>query len=132
MGKIKVAIAGVGNCASSLIQGVYYYQKITENDSLVPGLMHNVFAGYKVSDIEFVAAFDVDKRKVGKDLSEAIEGQEIAVSIDNGNIGKNLKENEVLYTYISLRDLIKLEQIKDYLDKDVYPVLEEIKKILRS
>ncbi|MCX8158451.1 MAG: inositol-3-phosphate synthase [Candidatus Diapherotrites archaeon] len=72
MSKIKVAIAGVGNCASSLVQGVFYYKHITERDSLVPGLMHNVFGGYKISDIKFVAAFDVDKRKVGKDLSEAI------------------------------------------------------------
>ncbi len=68
----------------------------------------------------------------GKDIEEAIEGQEVAISIDNGNIGKNLKENEVLYTYISLKDLVKLEQIKEHLDKEVYPVLEEIKKIIRS
>lgn len=73
MGKeIRVAIAGVGNCASSLVQGVYYYQNIDSNHELVPGLMHNVFGGYKISDIKFVAAFDVDKRKIGKDLSEAI------------------------------------------------------------
>lgn len=71
-GKIKVAIAGIGNCASSLIQGVEYYKDVTANDKLVPGLMHNVLGGYKVSDIEFVAAFDVDKRKVGKPLNQAI------------------------------------------------------------
>jgi myo-inositol-1-phosphate synthase len=70
--EIRVAISGVGNCASSLIQGVYYYNKISESDELVPGLMHNVFAGYKIKDIKFVAAFDIDKRKVGKDLSQAI------------------------------------------------------------
>jgi myo-inositol-1-phosphate synthase len=69
---IKIAIAGVGNCASSLIQGLYYYKKITNNDELVPGLMHNVLGKYKISDIKPVAAFDVDKRKTGKDLSEAI------------------------------------------------------------
>jgi myo-inositol-1-phosphate synthase len=72
MGKIKVAIAGIGNCASSLIQGVEYYKDVTANDELVPGLMHNVLGGYKISDIEFVAAFDVDKRKVGKPLNKAI------------------------------------------------------------
>ncbi|HDN82983.1 MAG TPA: inositol-3-phosphate synthase [Candidatus Altiarchaeales archaeon] len=72
MAKIRVAIAGVGNCASALIQGCYYYQDVDENSDHVPGLMHNVLGGYKISDIEFVAAFDVDKRKVGKDLSEAI------------------------------------------------------------
>lgn len=71
-GKIKVAIAGIGNCASSLIQGVEFYKDVTSNDELVPGLMHNVFGGYKINDIEFVAAFDVDKRKVGKPLNKAI------------------------------------------------------------
>lgn len=72
MGKIKVAIAGVGNCASSLIQGVEFYKGVSAGDKLVPGLMHNVLGGYKISDIEFVAAFDVDKRKVGKPLNKAI------------------------------------------------------------
>ena len=71
MGKINVAVIGVGNCASSFIQGVYYYRKAKENE-FVPGLMHVNLGGYHVSDIEFVAAFDIDKNKVGKDLSEAI------------------------------------------------------------
>lgn len=70
--EIRVAISGVGNCASSLVQGVHYYNKVSDSDEPVPGLMHNVFSGYKISDIKFVAAFDVDKRKVGKDLSKAI------------------------------------------------------------
>ena len=72
VGKIKVAIAGVGNCASSLIQGVEYYKGVKAGDELVPGLMHNVFGGYSVGDVDFVAAFDVDKRKVGKPLNQAI------------------------------------------------------------
>ncbi len=72
MGEIKIAIAGVGNCCSSLIQGLFYYKNVDENSDLVPGLMHNVLGGYKISDIKVVAAFDIDKRKVGKDLSEAI------------------------------------------------------------
>jgi myo-inositol-1-phosphate synthase len=72
MGDIKVAIIGVGNCASSLIQGVEYYKNVGEKDALVPGLMHNVMAGYKIRDIKFVAAFDVNSNKVGKDLSEAV------------------------------------------------------------
>ena len=71
-GKIKVAIIGIGNCASSLVQGVEYYKDVGGTDESIPGLMHNVIGGYKLSDIEFVAAFDVDKRKVGTDLSEAI------------------------------------------------------------
>ncbi len=71
LSKVKVAIAGVGNCASALVQGVYYYRNVDEN-SFVPGLLHVKFGPYHVSDIEFVAAFDVDERKIGKDLSEAI------------------------------------------------------------
>ena len=71
MGKINVAIIGVGNCASSLIQGVYYYKKAKETE-FVPGLMHVNLGGYHISDINFVAAFDIDKNKVGKDLARAI------------------------------------------------------------
>ena len=70
-GKIRVAIVGVGNCASSLVQGRYYYENAKETD-FVPGLMHVSLGGYHVRDIEFVAAFDINKTKVGKDLSEAI------------------------------------------------------------
>lgn len=72
--KIKIAIVGIGNCASSLIQGLTYYKDIKDNEKVV-GLMHTVLGGYKVSDIEVVAAFDVNKTKVGKDLSEAILAQ---------------------------------------------------------
>jgi myo-inositol-1-phosphate synthase len=71
MSKIRVAIVGVGNCASSLIQGVEYYKNAREGD-FVPGVMHVNLGGYHIRDIEFVAAFDIDKNKVGKDLSEAI------------------------------------------------------------
>jgi len=69
--KVRVAIIGVGNCASSLVQGVYYYKNASEDD-LVPGLMHVNLGGYHIRDIEFTAAFDVVDTKVGKDLSEAI------------------------------------------------------------
>jgi myo-inositol-1-phosphate synthase len=69
--KIRVAIAGVGNCASSLIQGVHYYAEASPEEK-VPGLMHVDLGGYHVRDLEFVAAFDVDAAKVGKDLGEAI------------------------------------------------------------
>jgi myo-inositol-1-phosphate synthase len=69
--KIRAAIIGVGNCASSLIQGVEYYRNAPD-DAFIPGLMHVNLGGYHVSDIEFVAAFDIDSTKVGKDLSEAI------------------------------------------------------------
>ncbi len=69
--KVRVAIVGVGNCASSLVQGVHYYRN-AQDDEFVPGLMHVNLGGYHISDIEFTAAFDVAKSKVGKDLSEAI------------------------------------------------------------
>ncbi|MFC2043968.1 inositol-3-phosphate synthase [Chloroflexota bacterium] len=71
MDKINVAIIGVGNCASSLVQGVHYYREAKESE-FVPGIMHVNLGGYLVSDINFVAAFDIDKNKVGKDLAEAI------------------------------------------------------------
>jgi len=71
LGKINVAIVGVGNCASSLVQGVHYYRNAKSNES-VPGLMHVNLGGYHISDINFVAAFDIDRNKVGKDLAEAI------------------------------------------------------------
>jgi len=71
MSKIRVAIIGVGNCASSLVQGVEYYKNTKESD-FIPGVMHVSLGGYYIRDIEFVTAFDIDKNKVGKDLSEAI------------------------------------------------------------
>ena len=105
-GKIRVAIVGVGNCASSLVQGRYYYENAKAGD-FVPGLMHVDLGGYHVRDIEFVAAFDIDAEKVGKDLSEAMwSGQnntikfadvgEVGVKVERGmthdGLGKYLKE----------------------------------------
>jgi myo-inositol-1-phosphate synthase len=74
-GPIRVAIVGVGNCAASLVQGVHYYRDASA-DTKVPGLMHVQFGPYHVRDIQFVAAFDVDAKKVGTDLSQAIEASE--------------------------------------------------------
>ena len=71
MSEIRVAIVGVGNCASSLVQGITYYQDAEAGDT-IPGIMHVVFGDYHVRDVKFVAAFDVDAHKVGKDLSAAI------------------------------------------------------------
>jgi myo-inositol-1-phosphate synthase len=70
-GKVRVAVVGVGNCASSFVQGIQYYQNAKAGES-VPGLMHVDLGGYHISDIEFSAAFDIDADKVGKDLSQAI------------------------------------------------------------
>jgi myo-inositol-1-phosphate synthase len=75
MGSVRIAIAGVGNCAASLVQGVHYYADAPPG-TRVPGLMHVMFGEYHVSDIEFVAAFDVDAKKVGQDLSAAIVASE--------------------------------------------------------
>jgi myo-inositol-1-phosphate synthase len=75
MSSVRVAIVGVGNCAASLVQGVHYYRD-ADPTSTVPGLMHVQFGPYHVSDIEFVAAFDVDAKKVGFDLADAIKASE--------------------------------------------------------
>src|SRR5213083_1722955 len=105
-GVIRVAIVGVGNCASSLVQGRYYYEN-AKADDFVPGLMHVELGGYHVRDIEFVAAFDIDKNKVGKDLSEAIytkpnntfvfqQVPKLSVTVDRGmthdGLGKYLSQ----------------------------------------
>ena len=74
-GDIRVAIVGVGNCANSLVQGVTYY-KDAALDQEIPGLMHAVVGGYHINSIKFVAAFDVDAKKVGLDLADAIWASE--------------------------------------------------------
>jgi myo-inositol-1-phosphate synthase len=105
--KVRVAIVGVGNCASSFVQGVHYYRDANPAER-VPGLMHVDLGGYHVRDIEFSAAFDIDSEKVGKDLSEAIfagqnntlnfvgELPKLRVNVDRGmthdGLGKYLKE----------------------------------------
>lgn len=70
MSKVRIAIVGVGNCASALVQGIHYYRDKNEDDAV--GLMHWNLGGYRPFDIEFATAFDIDKRKVGQDLSEAV------------------------------------------------------------
>ncbi|MEM4576463.1 MAG: inositol-3-phosphate synthase [Candidatus Nezhaarchaeales archaeon] len=71
MGKVRVALIGVGNCASAVVQGVFYY-RCADDDVNIPGLLHPKLGGYHISDVEFVTAFDVSKEKIGRDLSEAI------------------------------------------------------------
>ncbi len=94
---IKVAIIGVGNCASALIQGTYYYRD-AKDDEFVPGLLHVNMGGYRVKDIEFVAAFDVDSRKVGKDLSQAIfsEPNNTRKFADVPSLGVEVKRGPVM------------------------------------
>ena len=97
MSTIRVAIAGVGNCASSLVQGVSYYEGADPSDT-VPGLMHVVLGGYHVSDLEFVAAFDVDAAKVGADLGKAIfAGQNNTIRFASvGDLGVTVQRGPTL------------------------------------
>jgi myo-inositol-1-phosphate synthase len=95
--KIRVAIAGVGNCASSLIQGIEYYRNADPADT-VPGLMHVTLGGYHVADVEFVAAFDVDAAKVGLDLGKAIfSGQNNTIRFASvGELGVTVQRGPTL------------------------------------
>jgi len=134
MTAIRVAIVGVGNCASSLVQGVQYY-KDAEVGSKVPGLMHVQFGPYHVRDVEFVAAFDVDAKKVGFDLSEAINASEnntikiadvaptgviVQRGVTNDGLGKYYKETieesdaEPVDVVQTLKDL-KVDVLVSYL-----------------
>jgi len=95
--KIRVAIAGVGNCASSLVQGIEYYRDADPGDT-VPGLMHVSLGGYHVRDVEFVAAFDVDAAKVGLDLGKAIfSGQNNTIRFATvGDLGVTVQRGPTL------------------------------------
>jgi myo-inositol-1-phosphate synthase len=97
MGKLRLAIAGVGNCASSLVQGIEYYRNANRADN-VPGLMHVDLGGYHVGDIEIVAAFDVDASKVGEDVGKAIwAGQNNTVKFANvGDLGVHVMRGPTL------------------------------------
>ena len=87
MGKIRVAIAGIGNCASSLIQGVEYYKSLGKSGAgCPPGLMHYDLGGYRPGDIEFVAAFDIDRRKVDRPLREAMFASPNCTKVFNHNL----------------------------------------------
>ncbi len=110
--RIKIAIVGVGNCASSLVQGLTYY-KNTKNDAKVVGLMHTVLGGYAISDIEVVAAFDVNKTKVGKDLAEAIYAKPnntvaFAKVKKTGVLVKNAPEYDGIGEY--LKDVVEISR----------------------
>jgi len=118
--EIKIAIVGLGNCASSLIQGLFYYKNVKDEKELVPGLMHNVLGGYKISDIKVVAAFDVDKRKVGKDVSEAIFAPPNCTKIfckDVPKMGVKVKMGPVLDGVAS--------HMKDYPEDKTFVVAKE-------
>ncbi len=117
---IKIAIAGLGNCASSLIQGIFYYKDIKTDDELIPGLMHNLIGKYRVGDIKPVAAFDIDKRKVGKDISKAIFSKPNCTKVFNSKI-PNLK---VKVKMAPVLDGVA-EHLKDYPEEKRFAVAKK-------
>lgn len=131
MGKIRVAIAGLGNCASALIQGIFYYKNVEDDQDFVPGLMHNILGGYKISDIEIVAAFDIDKRKVGKDVSEAIFAKPNCTKIfckDIPKIGVEVKRGPVLDGFAPHMKNYPEEKTFLISEEKEVDVVEELKK----
>jgi len=129
LNKIKIAIVGMGNCASSLIQGIHYYKDKSENDAI--GLMHWDIGGYMPSDIEIVAAYDVDKRKVGKTIDEAIFAKpncttvfqkdipKTNVKVEMGNVldgvADHMKNFEEDYTFL-VADIESVDIVKSLKD----------------
>ncbi|MBT8332056.1 MAG: inositol-3-phosphate synthase [Deltaproteobacteria bacterium] len=132
MGKIKIAIAGIGNCASSLVQGIYYYQDKGLDDAI--GLMHWEIGGYTPADIEVVAAFDIDKRKVGQDVNSAIRSDPNCTQV----FYDNLPASGVTVQMGRILDGIA-DHMKEYEDRYTFlpadrpePSLEEVVAILKE
>ena len=122
---IRVAIAGVGNCASALIQGVEYY-KNAKRDENIPGVMHAYFGDYHISDVEFVAAFEVNKEKIGKDLSEAIW-----VSPNNCAKFADVPKTGVIVQAAPIMDGVALHMYGSFnADKTIEPV--DVTQVLRE
>ena len=127
MGNIRVAIAGLGNCASSLIQGVEFYKDSVEG--VIPGLMHVNFGGYLVRDVEFVAAFDVNTLKIGRDISEAIFAEPNRVKfIDVPHMGVDVMPGPILDGVAPhMSDSFKVYNEREFKHVDVAEVLKESK-----
>jgi len=118
MSKIKVAVVGIGNCASSLIQGIHYYQGKSQNDAI--GLMHWEIGGYTPEDIEVVAAFDIDERKIGLDISEAIFSEPNCTTVfcsDIPKAGVKVQMGKILDGFS--------EHMKSYKDKYTFVLARE-------
>ena len=132
MSKIKIAIVGIGNCASSLIQGIHYYRNKTPDHAI--GLMHWEIGGYMPGDMEVVAAFDVDKRKIGLDVNEAIFSEPNCTTVfcsDIPKAGVEVQMGKILDGFS--------EHMKEYADKYTFiladapePTKEEIVKVLKD
>lgn len=132
MGKIKVAVAGIGNCASSLVQGVDYYKALgTGHPDSSLGLMHYNLGGYRPDDIEFVAAFDIDKRKVDKPLREAIFAEPNCTKV----INKNLPDLPVTVMMGTVLDSVS-KHLQDYPENRRFIVARkktcDVAKVLRQ
>lgn len=135
MSEIRIAIAGVGNCTSSLVQGRYYYKDVRESGKFVPGLMHPVIGGYTVADIVPAVVFDVDARKVGKDLSGAIwtepnctdrfsEVPHLGVEVLMGPVLDGVTEHLSRYVKVSSEEPIdEVREVADILRKERVDVL---------
>jgi myo-inositol-1-phosphate synthase len=124
LAKVRVAIIGVGNCASSLVQGVEFYRR-AKSDETVPGLMHVNLGGYHVSDIEFSAAFDVDVNKVGLDLSQAIFAEP----------NNTYKFSQVPSVGVTVQPGKSLDGLGHYLSQVITPTSEQpvdVAKVLRD
>jgi len=118
--KIRLAIAGIGNCCSSLVQGIEYYKYIGADDEPVPGLMHNVVGNYAPRDIEIVAAFDVDKRKVGKDVAQAIFAPPNCTKV----FCKDIPDTGVVVQMGSVLDGVA-DHMKDYPEGQTFMLADE-------
>ena len=118
MGKIKIAIIGIGNCTSSLVQGIEYYKNKNAKDAI--GLMHWDIGGYMPGDIEVVAAFDIDKRKVGKDISEAIFELPNCTTV----FCKDVPKAEVTVRMGKILDGFS-DHMKNYDDKQTFVISDE-------
>ncbi|MEM3551329.1 MAG: inositol-3-phosphate synthase [Candidatus Bathyarchaeia archaeon] len=127
MPEIRVAIVGVGNSASALIQGVEYYKNVGA-EATVPGLMHVNFGGYHIKDLKFVAAFDVNKNKVGKDLSEAVfmEPNCVAKFADVPSLGVKVSPGPILDGVAEhMKEAFNVYSDNDFKPADVVEVLKE-------
>lgn len=120
MARIKIAIVGVGNCASSLVQGLTYYKNVKDTEKVV-GLMHTVLGGYRISDIEVVAAFDVNKTKVNKDLAEAIYAHP-----NNTKTFANVEKTDVIVHNAELLDGIG-EYLKEVIQISKEKIIDPVK-----
>lgn len=128
MPEVRVAIVGVGNCASALVQGVEYYRNVAD-EAKVPGLMHVNFGGYHVRDTRFVAAFDVNNQKIGKDLGEAIfvEPNSCAKFAEVPRLGMEVLPSKVLDGVAShMRESFHVYDEKEVKPVDVSEVLREV------